>query len=68
MRQRNLRSLEMTRRGFIQFVLKTASVFAIGAYFISQAPRKFINAIRYKKYPGIVKPLSNINTQGKWSG
>jgi hypothetical protein len=60
----------MTRRQFIQFVLKTASAFAIAVYFIGEKvlPRKFINAIRYKKYPGIVKPLSDINTQGKWSG
>ena len=60
----------MTRRQFIQFVLKTASAFAIGAYFIGEKvlPRKFIYAIRYKKYPGIVKPLSDIKTQGKWSG
>jgi hypothetical protein len=60
--------MEMTRRDFIQFVLKTASVVAIGAYFIGQVPRRFIYALRHKKYPGTVKPLSNINTQGKWSG
>ncbi len=60
----------MTRREFIQFVLKTSSAIAVGAYFIADkvSPRKFIRAVRQKKYPGSVKQLSNINTQGKWSG
>jgi len=64
----------MTRREFVQFVLKTASAIpiciGIGAYFITEkvSPRKFIRAVRQKKYPGSVKQLSNINTQGKWNG
>jgi len=60
----------MTRREFIQFVLKTASAIAVGAYFITDkvSPRRFIRAVRQKKYPGSIKQLSNINTQGKWSG
>jgi hypothetical protein len=60
----------MTRREFIQFVLKTASAIAVGAYFITDkvSPRRFIRAVRQKKYPGSVKQLSNINTQGKWRG
>ncbi len=60
----------MTRREFIQFVLKTASAIAVGAYVISKkvSPRKFIRAVRNKKYPGSIKQLSNINTQGKWNG
>jgi hypothetical protein len=62
--------MEMTRREFIQSILKTASAIAISAYFIGEkvSPRKFIRAIRQKKYPGSIKPLSGINTQGKWSG
>jgi hypothetical protein len=60
----------MTRREFIQFVLKTASAIAVGTYFITKkvSPRKFIRAVRQKKYPGSVRMLSDINTQGKWSG
>jgi len=60
----------MTRRQFIQLVLKTASAFVIGAYFIGEkvSPRKYIRALQHKKYPGGIKPLSDINTQGKWSG
>jgi hypothetical protein len=60
----------MTRREFVQFVLKTASAIAVGAYFITNkvSPRRFIRAVRQKKYPGSVKQLSNINTQGKWRG
>jgi hypothetical protein len=80
--QRNLWGLEMTRREFIQFILKTASAIVVGAYFITDkvSPRRlvlrsellrraaFIRAVRQKNYPGSVKPLSNINTQGKWRG
>jgi hypothetical protein len=72
----------MTRREFVQFVLKTASAIAVGAYVITDkvSPRRlvlrsellrrvaFIRAVRQKKYPGSVKQLSNINTQGKWRG
>jgi len=30
--------------------------------------RKFVFASRMDKYPGRVKPLQDIRTQGKWSG
>ncbi len=60
----------MTRREFFQSILKTASAIAIGVYFIGEkvSPRKFIRAVRQKKYPGSIKPLSDINTEGKWNG
>jgi hypothetical protein len=60
----------MTRREFFKFVLKTASAVAVGAYFITEkvSPRKFIRAVRQKKYPGSVKQLPNVYTQGKWRG
>jgi hypothetical protein len=60
----------MTRREFFLSVLKTATAIAIGAYIITDkiSPRKFIRAVRHKKYPGSVKPLPDINTQGKWRG
>jgi hypothetical protein len=62
----------MTRREFIQFVLKITSAIAIDAVAIGEkvSPRKFIRAIRHKKYPGSIKELSNINinTKGKWNG
>lgn len=60
----------MTRREFVQFILKTASAIAVGVYVIGDkvSPRKFIRAERLKKYPGSIKQLSNINTQGKWNG
>jgi hypothetical protein len=75
----------MTRREFIQSVLKATSAIVIGAYVIADksrtlnifnktivrdkaSPRKFIRAVRQKKYPGGIKPLSDINTQGKWRG
>jgi len=60
----------MTRREFFKFVLKTASAVVVGAYFITEkvSPRKFIRAARQKKYPGSVKQLPNVYTQGKWRG
>jgi hypothetical protein len=62
--------MEMTRRVFFQYVLKTASAFVLAAYLVGESvsPRKYIRALRHKNYPGSIKPLSNINTQGKWSG
>ena len=30
--------------------------------------RRFIRAVRQKRYPGSIRPLSDINTQGKWRG
>ena len=32
------------------------------------APRRFIRAVRFKKYPGSVRPMGDISKQGKWSG
>jgi hypothetical protein len=60
----------MTRREFFQFVLKTVSAIAVGAYFIADkvSPKRFIQAIRQKRYPGSVKQLPNVFTQGKWRG
>ena len=31
-------------------------------------PRKFTRARRLRKYPGLLRPLSNIDTTAKWSG
>jgi hypothetical protein len=60
----------MTRREFFQSVLKIAAAAAIGAYVITDkvSPRRFIRASWQKKYPGSVKQLPNIFTQGKWRG
>jgi len=60
----------MTRRKFIRKLIKAGSVIAFGAsWLISKAsPRKFIWAVRVKKYPGHLKPLRDISKQGKWSG
>jgi hypothetical protein len=60
----------MTRRKFIRKLITTGSAIAIGAsWLISKAsPRKFIWAVRIKKYPGSLKPLGDIFRQSKWSG
>ena len=60
----------MTRRKFIRKLIKAGSAIVIGAsWLISRAsPRKFIWAVRVKKYPGSLKPLRDISEQSKWSG
>jgi len=60
----------MTRRKFIRRLIKAGSAIVVGAsWLISRAsPRKFIWAVRVKKYPGSLKPLGDISKQGKWSG
>ncbi len=60
----------MTRRKFIRYAAETAVAIAAGAWILAKkaATRVFVRAERFGKYPGKVKPLSDINTQGKWSG
>ncbi len=60
----------MTRRKFIKYAVETAVAIAAGAWMLAEkvAARVFVRAERFGKYPGKVKPLSDINTQGKWSG
>jgi len=60
----------MTRRKFIQKIMQTAAAIAIGAAWLAEKTglKKFVHAERLKKYPGIVKPLGNVNNQSKWSG
>ncbi|MHC4595958.1 MAG: hypothetical protein ACYS9C_12605 [Planctomycetota bacterium] len=60
----------MTRRKFIHKLIKAGSAIAIGASWLvmKATPRKFMWAVRLKKYPGSLKPLRNISKQGKWSG
>jgi hypothetical protein len=60
----------MTRREFFQSVLKIVTAIALGAYFIADkvSPKRFIQAVRQKRYPGSVKQIPNIFTQGKWRG
>jgi hypothetical protein len=62
--------MEMTRRKFIRKIIVASSAIVAGAsWFINKTtPRKFIRAVRFKKYPGPVKPMENILKQGKWSG
>jgi hypothetical protein len=60
----------MTRRKFIQELLKAGTAIIVGVCWIAKkaSPRKFVRAVRLKKYPGVIKPLKNVNTQSKWSG
>ncbi len=70
LRQRNIRGLEMTRRKFVQRLLKTGSAIVLGVVWLGKkaAPRRFVWAARLKKYPGPLRPLGDVNKQGKWSG
>ena len=60
----------MTRRKFIIKLVKAASAGLLGLAALAKkaAPRKFIRAVRLKKYPGPMAPLKNIHKQSKWSG
>ncbi len=60
----------MTRREFIQKLVKIGSAVVLGVCWVSRkaSPRKFVRAIRIKRYPGSVETLRDIHKQGKWSG
>jgi len=60
----------MTRRKFIRKLMGAGSMIVAGAsLFVKKAtPRKFIRAVRFKKYPGSLRPMGDISKQGKWSG
>jgi len=60
----------MTRRKFIQKLIKRGSVIIVGVCWLAKkaAPRKFVRAIRLKKYPGSLRPLRDISKPSKWSG
>jgi hypothetical protein len=60
----------MTRRKFIQTVLKIGSAIIIGSWSLAKkaAPRKFVRAVQLKKYPGQLRSFGRIYKQSKWSG
>ena len=60
----------VTRRKFIQKLIKAGSAVIAGTSWLvgKAAPRKFVRALRVKKYPGFLKPLRDISKQSKWSG
>jgi hypothetical protein len=60
----------MTRRKFINKLIKTGSIIIAGiSCLVKNAnPRRFVRAMRSKKYPGNLKTLKEIPKQCKWSG
>ena len=60
----------MTRRKFIQKLVKAGSAVIAGTWWLTKktSPRKFVWAIKTKKYPGSLKPLGDVSEQSKWSG
>ena len=60
----------MTRRKFMLKLINAGAGIVAGAWWLAKkaAPRKFVRAVRLKKYPGSLKPLQDINEQSKWSG
>jgi hypothetical protein len=60
----------MTRRKFIQKLVKAGSAVIAGTWWLAKktSPRKFVWAIKTKKYPGSLTSLRNICKQSKWSG
>jgi len=59
----------MTRRKFIQKLVKAGSAIIVGTWWPAKkaAPRKFVRAVKLSKYPGSLRPLNRM-VQGKWSG
>jgi hypothetical protein len=60
----------MTRREFIHKLMAFGAAVIIGNSWLAKkaVPRKFLWAVGLKKYPGSLKPLSDIQKQSKWSG
>jgi hypothetical protein len=60
----------MTRRKFIKQVLKAGAAIIVGVSWLTEkaSPRRFIRAVRLGKYPGSLKPLQDVDKQGKWNG
>jgi hypothetical protein len=60
----------MTRRKFIQKLVKASAAIFISALWLTKkaVPRKFVRAIRLDSFPGHIKSLHDISKQNKWSG
>jgi hypothetical protein len=60
----------MTRRKFIRRLMTAASAICVGASWLGRkaTPRRFVRAVRTGKYPGVLKPLGDISSPGKWGG
>ena len=60
----------MTRRKFIENVFKFGTAIILcGSWAVKQVlPEKFVYALKLDKYPGTIKPLSDITKIGKWRG
>jgi hypothetical protein len=60
----------MTRRKFIHKLIKAGSAIAAGSLWLVRkaTPCRSVWAVRLKKYPGTLKPLTDISKQSKWSG
>ncbi len=60
----------MTRRQFIEYTVKTIAAIAAGAWVLAERTvvRVFVRAEKAGKYPGTVKSLSGVNSQGRWGG
>jgi len=70
MMQKGKISNGVTRRKFIHKLIKASLAIVIGVSWFARkaAPRKFVRAIRLKKYPGSLRSLQDICKQSKWSG
>ncbi len=60
----------MTRREFIRKLIKGSSAILVGTLWLVKkaSPRRFVRALRVKKYPGHLKSLKDIWKEAKWSG
>lgn len=62
--------MDLKRRNFILRLIGAGAFAAVAACRLAgkASPRKFLRAVRMKKYPGLVGSLRKIGAQGKWNG
>jgi drug/metabolite transporter (DMT)-like permease len=60
----------MTRREFIKKLAGAGLALVAGVAWTAEKvlPRRFVRALKVKKYPGVLRPLGNVYEQSKWSG
>lgn len=68
--QQDTRSMEMKRRELIRRALGAGSLVLLGVSRLAKrvAPRRFVRAVKCRRYPGGFRPPYDIFRQSKWRG
>lgn len=70
MRRQDTRSMAMKRRELITRALGAGSLILLGVSHLAKrvAPRRFVRALKCRRYPGGFRPPHDIFRQSKWRG